>query len=75
MEGARALWEKLGLPPLKPESPWHGYDLGDWLPEWDEAAARAVAGDYAENGARTKKRRVKGVTPETPVRDVNHSKE
>ena len=28
MENARAIWERLGLPPLKPEAPWHGYDLG-----------------------------------------------
>ncbi|CAN0595669.1 unnamed protein product, partial [Laminaria digitata] len=30
MEHARELWEQLGLPPLKPEAPWHGYELGDW---------------------------------------------
>jgi len=24
MERARALWERLGLPPLPPQSPWHG---------------------------------------------------
>ena len=28
MEQARKLWERLGLPPLKPQPPWHGYDLG-----------------------------------------------
>ena len=33
MENAKALWERLGLPPLKPESPWHGYDLGYWPAE------------------------------------------
>jgi UbiD family decarboxylase len=70
MEGARTLWDKLGLPPIKEQSPWHGYDLGDWLDAWDQSAARAVAGDYAENGRRTSQRRVSGVTPETPVRDV-----
>ena len=70
MEDAKALWEKLGFPPLKAESPWHGYDLGDWFEAWDEAAKRAVEGNYAENGRRTAQRRVKGVTPETPVRTV-----
>src|SRR3546814_2329535 len=29
MEHAKTLWEKLGLPPLKPEAPWFGYSLGD----------------------------------------------
>jgi UbiD family decarboxylase len=70
MEAAKVLWEKFGLPPLKPEQPWHGYDMGDWYQAWDDAAARAVKGDYAENGRRSAQRRAKGITPETPVRDV-----
>ena len=70
MEEAKALWERLGLPPIHAQSPWHGYDMGDWFEAWDEAAARAVAGDYAENGRRTAQRRVKDVIPETPVRNV-----
>src|SRR5262245_35918504 len=28
MERAKAIWERLGLPPLAPQPPWHGYDLG-----------------------------------------------
>jgi 4-hydroxy-3-polyprenylbenzoate decarboxylase len=43
----------LGLPPLNPESPWHGYSLGDWTEEWDRLAERAAAGDYLENGKRS----------------------
>ena len=70
MEHARELWDDLGLPPLEPEAPWHGYSLGDWNATWDEAAKRAVAGDYLENGRRTAQRRRTGVTPETPVRSV-----
>jgi len=70
MEGAKALWEKLGLAPLREEQPWHGYDMGDWFEAWDEAALRAVEGNYAENGRRTAQRRVKDVIPETPVRTV-----
>lgn len=70
MERARELWDELGLPGLKPESPWYGYSLGDWSEEWDEMAARAVAGDYQENGRRTAKMLIKGIKPETPVRDV-----
>jgi 4-hydroxy-3-polyprenylbenzoate decarboxylase len=77
MEGAKALWEKLGLPALKEQSPWHGYDMGDWFEAWDQTAARAVAGDYAENGRRTAQRRVSGhdVIPETPVREIEGNPE
>ncbi len=70
MEHARELWEKLDLPPLNPEAPWHGYSLGDWSDEWDDAAARAAAGDYLENGRRSAQLRRKGVKPNTSIRDV-----
>jgi UbiD family decarboxylase len=70
MEKAKALWDRLGLPALKPENPWHGYSLGDWSDEWDQAAKRAAEGDYLENGRRTAQRRQKGIFPETSVRDV-----
>ena len=53
MEDAKELWEKLGLPALKPESPWHGYSLGDWNDQWDDMAKRAADGDYLENGRRS----------------------
>ena len=52
MEEAKAIWEQLGLPPLHPETPWHGYDLGQWCPEWDEMTAKAASGKWKENGAR-----------------------
>ena len=48
---AKALWEQLGLPELRPQAPWFGYSLGDWLPQWDAAAKRAATGRYLENGA------------------------
>jgi UbiD family decarboxylase len=51
MERSKAIWEELGLPALRPQPPWFGYSLGDWLPQWDEAAARAASGRYLENGA------------------------
>ena len=70
MEHAKALWERLDLPTLAPEPPWHGYSLGDWSDEWDAAAARAVAGDYLENGRRSAQLRRKGITPNTSIRDV-----
>ena len=68
MENAKAIWERLGLPPLKPEAPWFGYSLGDWLPQWDEAARRAVEGRYLENGRISEGQRRKGLKPETKFR-------
>jgi len=70
MEAARDLWDKLGLPPLKPESPWHGYSLGDWNSEWDEMAKRAAQGDYLENGRRSAQYRRSDVAPNTSVRGL-----
>jgi 4-hydroxy-3-polyprenylbenzoate decarboxylase len=70
MERARAIWEELGLPALKPQPPWHGYSLGDWDAAWDEYARRAVVGAWEQTGAETFRRRRGGLTPETPVRDV-----
>ena len=70
MEHAKDLWEQLGLPPLKPELPWHGYELGDWSAEWDTLAARAAAGDWIANGERSHQQRRTGVTPNTDIRTV-----
>src|SRR5882724_3092632 len=53
MERARAMWEELGLPALKPQPPWHGYSLGEWDAAWDRYAERAVEGRWAENGVET----------------------
>ena len=69
MEEAREIWNELGLPPLKPESPWHGYELGRWSDRWEAMANRAVAGDYLENGRISDQQKRKGVKPETPVPD------
>ena len=70
MEGAKELWERLGLPSLNPESPWHGYSLGDWNDQWDEMAKRATAGDYLENGRRSAQLRRNDVFPNTSIRDI-----
>ncbi|MGB6536455.1 MAG: UbiD family decarboxylase [Xanthobacteraceae bacterium] len=70
MEHARTIWEELGLPPLKPREPWHGYSLGDWAAVWDTYAERAVAGKWEETGRETFARRRSGLTPETPVKSV-----
>ena len=68
--GARAIWQELGLPPLTPQPPWHGYSLGDWSESWEVYARRAVAGEWEQSGEETLARRRGGLIPETPVRDV-----
>jgi 4-hydroxy-3-polyprenylbenzoate decarboxylase len=68
MERAKAIWGELGLPGLRPQSPWYGYSLGDWLPQWDAAAQRAVEGRYLENGRISAEQRRKGLKPETKFR-------
>jgi len=68
MERAMKIWQELGLPKLRPQSPWFGYSLGDWLPQWDAAAQRAVAGRYQDNGRISAKQRKKGIKPETKFR-------
>jgi 4-hydroxy-3-polyprenylbenzoate decarboxylase len=70
MEGARAIWEELGLPALSARGPWHGYTLGDWTRTWERFAQRATAGDWEQNGVETLARQRSDVTPETPVRKV-----
>jgi len=70
MERARAMWEELGLPTLKPQPPWHGYSLGEWDETWERHAVRAVEGRWKENGLETFARRRGGLVPETPVREI-----
>jgi len=74
MERAKAIWEELGLPRLKPEAPWFGYSLGEWPDHMDEAAQRAVRGEYLETGALLEKRRRKDVRMNTEVRNVEERK-
>jgi UbiD family decarboxylase len=74
MERAKALWEELGLPTLKPEAPWFGYSLGDWPDELEDAANRATRGDYLETGKELEKRRRKDVRMNTEVRHVEKRK-
>jgi len=70
MERAKVIWEELGLPKLKPESPWFGYSLGEWSEEMEQAAQRATRGDYFETGMRLAQRRRKDVPMNTEVRKV-----
>jgi UbiD family decarboxylase len=68
MERARKLWESLGLPALRPQSPWFGAPVGDWLPHWDEAGKRAAEGRYLENGRISETQQRGGLKPETRFR-------
>ncbi|HEX2567284.1 MAG TPA: UbiD family decarboxylase, partial [Burkholderiales bacterium] len=74
MENAKKIWEELGLPPLKPETPWFGYSLGYWPEDLDEAAARAVRGDYFETAKLLEARRRSDVKMNTEVRDLDQPK-
>jgi UbiD family decarboxylase len=67
MEHAKALWQRLGLPPLKPESPWHGYDLGHWPEEFARQAQMAVESDYFTLGRDQSNERRNDVAMNTPV--------
>ena len=68
MERARKIWEELGLPKLRPQSPWFGVPAGDWLPQWDAAGKRAAEGRYLENGTASETLRRSGIKPETRYR-------
>jgi UbiD family decarboxylase len=72
MEETKVIWEKLGLPTLSPQPPWHGVYLGDWGDRWERFAQAAVAGEWERNGENSFQRRrpASEVTPETPVRRI-----
>jgi len=69
MERARKIWEEeLGLPKLRPQSPWFSSADGDWLPQWEAAAGRAAVGNYLENGRISERLSRTGLKPETRFR-------
>ncbi|HEY4370857.1 MAG TPA: UbiD family decarboxylase [Burkholderiales bacterium] len=74
MENAKDIWEELGLPALKPQSPWFGYSLGAWSPEFDRFAERAVKGEYFKTGEEMARRRRDDVEMNTEARDVDESR-
>jgi 4-hydroxy-3-polyprenylbenzoate decarboxylase len=67
MENARALWERLGLPPLTPQPPWHGYDLGYWPEALEMQAQRATRSEYFQTGMELAGRRRNDVAMNSPV--------
>jgi len=72
MENAKALWERLGLPKLVPQTPWFGYSLGDWNDEWDANAMQATRGEWPTRSEIYRQRRRSDVAPNTPVRAIIH---
>ena len=68
MEHAKAIWEELKLPALKPEAPWFGYSLGDWSDRNELMAKRAVKSDYFITGAEIAKQRRRDVAMNTEIK-------
>jgi 4-hydroxy-3-polyprenylbenzoate decarboxylase len=75
MENAKALWERLGLPPLRPETPWFGYSLGDWNETWDKNAQHTAGGHAMDRSDSYRQRRRKGIAPNTPTRTVEGTRD
>jgi 4-hydroxy-3-polyprenylbenzoate decarboxylase len=67
MENARAIWERLGLPPLSPQPPWHGYELGRWPAAFAREAEMAARSEYFELGRDMANARRGDVAMNTPV--------
>jgi UbiD family decarboxylase len=67
MEQAKLIWQRLGLPPLKPEAPWHGYDLGHWPADLERQARMAVESNYFVLGTELAKLRRADVAMNEPV--------
>jgi UbiD family decarboxylase len=72
MERALEIWNRLQLPPVTFQAPWHGYLLGDWSDAWETFAQNATSGKWEANGVDTLSRRRGGLKPETPVRSVEN---
>jgi 4-hydroxy-3-polyprenylbenzoate decarboxylase len=70
MENAKAIWEELGLPKLKPEAPWFGYSLGDWSERNEQMAQRAVKGDYFITGEEIALQRRRDVPMNTEIKHL-----
>jgi UbiD family decarboxylase len=75
MENAKALWERLGLPALRPRMPWYGYSLGDWDDAWDARAQDAAQSRWMDHNESYRQRRRRGVAPNTPSRIIEGTKD
>jgi 4-hydroxy-3-polyprenylbenzoate decarboxylase len=70
MENSRKIWEELGLPKLRPEMPWYGYDLGEWNEHLERQAQLAVNSDYWQTGEWCRQRRRSDVAMNTEMRTL-----
>ena len=70
MERAAVIWAELGLPELRRQSPWFGYDLGEWTEEFEQMAQLAVKSEYWQTGQIMAQRRRNDVAMNTEVRTV-----
>jgi 4-hydroxy-3-polyprenylbenzoate decarboxylase len=59
MERAREIWEREGLPKLKPKKPWFGTQTALWTEEFEEESRLALLGRYHETGDKLAKQRIK----------------
>ena len=75
MERAAEIWNELGLQKLNRESPWYGYDLGEWTEEFEQMANLAVKSEYWQTGKVMAQRRRNDVAMNTEVRTLNDTDE
>ena len=73
MENAAEIWNELGLPKLRKEAPWHGYDLGEWTEEFEHMAKLATESDYWQTGRNNAQHRRKDVAMNTEVRALKEN--
>ncbi len=70
MENARRIWEDMGLPKLRPEPPWFGYDLGEWNNHLERQAQLAVQSEYWQTGEWCLQRKRSDVAMNTEMRTL-----
>ena len=56
MEQAIKIWQEEGLQPLELRKPWHGYHLGRWTEENEEAAKLTTAAEHVKLGEMRRQR-------------------
>ncbi len=71
MENAAEIWDELGLPKLRPEAPWFGYDLGEWNEDLEVMARRATRSEYWDTGKIIAQRRRNDIPMNTEIRTLD----
>ena len=70
MERAKTIWDELGLPKLRPEMPWYGYDLGEWNDHLEHQAELAVKSEYWQTGEWCRQHKRSDVKMNTELRTL-----